>query len=280
MPDNQPEQRCSGRDFSGERGEMGAVTMRWSRAGSQVAVASDARSSVAIAEEQDPAVAMSARGIAVTPDDTVSPPDPHCSGTGASAPLASVTGAAATGRWAVRSPSATGAEEDVLTEGSTNASTTKTTDAHLAHADESAYEDGEGLNGFGGRLFVSHASSDIDVAQEIVAICEERGIATWLAERDIRVGENYAAQIYNAVVASSHILVLMSPESVASHHVRREVNVAIDNGVAVLPLVVSQSTDVMNTLPSDWKYWLGVIQAIPFSSADAAVAELEALLAN
>ena len=186
---------------------MGTVTLRWSGAGSRVAVASDARSSVAIEKEQRP-------------------------------------------------------------------------EGHRTSVDVGAHADGEGLNGYGGRLFVSHASSDVEIAKEVASMCEERGIATWLAERDIRVGENYAVQIYNAIVGSSYIVVLMSPESVASPHVRREVNVAIDNGVPVLPMVVTRTPDFMATLPSDWKYWLGVVQAIPFADADTAVESLEALLAN
>lgn len=131
---------------------------------------------------------------------------------------------------------------------------------------------------FNGLLFVSHASADLAVAEQLVTAFEDRGIPTWLAHRDIRVGDNYAAQIYNAITRSSHILVLLSPDGVASPHVRREVNVAIDNGIAVLPLVVTRSTDFMASLPSDWKYWLGVVQAKPFAGPDSAVRDIELLL--
>lgn len=131
---------------------------------------------------------------------------------------------------------------------------------------------------FNGLLFVSHASADLSVAEQLVTAFEDRRIPTWLAHRDIRVGDNYAAQIYNAITRSSHILVLLSPDGVASPHVRREVNVAIDNGIAVLPLVVTQSTDFMANLPGDWKYWLGVVQAKPFAGPDSAVRDIELLL--
>lgn len=123
-------------------------------------------------------------------------------------------------------------------------------------------------------LFVSHASEDAQAAADIVEEFTGAGIATWLATRDIQVGDNYAAQIYNAVVKSTHLLVLLSPASVASQHVQREVNLALDQGKVILPLVVSPSADFMSTLPAEWKYWLGVVQVIPYSGASDAVATL------
>lgn len=131
------------------------------------------------------------------------------------------------------------------------------------------------------RLFVSHASGDSREAASIVHELTRAGIGTWLATRDVQVGENYAAQIYNAVVESTHLLVLLSPASVASQHVQREVNLALDQGKVILPLIVSPTADFLSTLPAEWKYWLGVVQVIPYSgAADAAATLLRRLEAN
>ena len=124
------------------------------------------------------------------------------------------------------------------------------------------------------KLFVSHASGDSREAANIVHELARAGIGTWLATRDVQVGENYAAQIYNAVVESTHLLVLLSPASVASQHVQREMNLALDQGKAILPLIVTPTADFMSTLPAEWKYWLGVVQVIPYSGASDAVATL------
>jgi len=88
------------------------------------------------------------------------------------------------------------------------------------------------------------------------------------------VGDNYAAQIYEAISSSSHLLVLLSPASVASNHVKREVNIAIDRDITVLPLVINDNADFMLDLPTDWKYWLGVVQVLPYQGADVAVQAL------
>jgi len=120
-------------------------------------------------------------------------------------------------------------------------------------------------------FFVSHATEDGPAAVDVTAELERRGAGTWLATRDIQVGENYAAQIHDAIVESSHLVVLLSPASIASVHVQREVNLALDQGKALLPVVVSQDPNLMSTLPAQWKYWLGVVQVVPYSGAANAV---------
>lgn len=120
-------------------------------------------------------------------------------------------------------------------------------------------------------LFVSHASEDGREAADVTAELERRGVGAWLATRDIQVGENYAAQIYNAIVECSHLLVLLSPAAVASVHVQREVNLALDQGKAILPLVVTTDADFLSTLPAEWKYWLGVVQVVPYTGSANAV---------
>lgn len=123
----------------------------------------------------------------------------------------------------------------------------------------------------GTRLFVSHASEDGPAAVAITAELHSQGVGTWLATRDIQVGDNYAARIHNAIVESSHLVVLLSPASIASVHVQREVSIALDQGKVLLPVVVSQDPTLMSTLPAEWKYWLGVVQVVPYSGAGNAV---------
>lgn len=127
----------------------------------------------------------------------------------------------------------------------------------------------------GARLFVSHASEEESVATGLTAELQRHGVSAWLATRDIQVGENYAAQIHDAIVESSHLVVLLSPASIESVHVQREVNLALDQGKALLPVVVAEHPDFLSTLPAQWKYWLGVVQVVPYFSAANTV---EALL--
>lgn len=132
----------------------------------------------------------------------------------------------------------------------------------------------------GAFLFISHASQDHEVALDVASALDEAGLSTWLATRDIKVGENYASQIYDAIAECTHLLVLLSPTSVQSQHVKREANIAIDLGKPLLPLVVAHDADFMRALPSEWKYWLGVVQAAPYTDATAAVITVQQSIGN
>jgi len=128
------------------------------------------------------------------------------------------------------------------------------------------------------RVFVSHASEDANKAREIVEELSLQGIDCWLATRDVQVGENYAAQIYSAILDSSHLLVLLSRQSVESVHVQREVNIALDQEKRILPILVTEDADFMTTLPAEWRYWLGVVQVAPYAGTRDAAASLVRLI--
>lgn len=85
-------------------------------------------------------------------------------------------------------------------------------------------------------IFISHASEDRPIAQNLADALEAQGISTWLASRDVSIGANYAAEIFQNLVNSDYLLVVPSPNSIESAHVRREVSIAIDRKVPVLPV--------------------------------------------
>jgi thioredoxin-like negative regulator of GroEL len=88
------------------------------------------------------------------------------------------------------------------------------------------------------------------------------GISTWLAFRDIRAGENFAQAIIQAIETSTHILVLVTEDSITSQHVMREVNHAIDQKKILIPVFRELSAHTQKSLPDEWRYWLGIAQAI------------------
>jgi phosphoribosyl-ATP pyrophosphohydrolase len=112
------------------------------------------------------------------------------------------------------------------------------------------------------RVFISHASPDSMDAQHIAKALGEVGVDTWLASRDVKAGQNFAESIIEAIEKSTHLLVLLTEDSLKSPHVKREVNHAIDQQKALLPVFRNVPIDVKSALPSDWRYWLGIAQAI------------------
>jgi uncharacterized RDD family membrane protein YckC len=123
-------------------------------------------------------------------------------------------------------------------------------------------------------IFISHATEDAETAFALSAELEAQGFNTWLATRDVGIGTNYAAEIVRAVSNANYLLVLLSPASIESPHVRREVSIAIDRNVQILPVSADPTGEFMANLPVDWTYWLSLAQVFRMSDAANTAAEI------
>lgn len=123
-------------------------------------------------------------------------------------------------------------------------------------------------------IFISHATEDAVIASTLSDELESQGIGTWLASRDVGIGTNYAAEIVRAVNNAQYLLVILSPASIESPHVRREVSIAIDRHVPVLPVSTDPTGEFMANLPVDWTYWLSLAQVFRMSDAASTAAEI------
>lgn len=119
-------------------------------------------------------------------------------------------------------------------------------------------------------VFLSYASEDIETARRLRAMLIDLGIGTWFAVEDISLGDNYAEEIYRALRRSHFVVMLLSRPAVRSHHVRREVNAAIDLGLTVLPLALEPGVLTAPDLPLDWRYWFGIVQVLPLTDVPTA----------
>jgi len=77
-------------------------------------------------------------------------------------------------------------------------------------------------------IFISHASSNLQDAIGIKRHLLDLGFTVWMAAEDIQPGVNYAEEITKSISKADAVIVLLSPESIASPHVKREVNLTID----------------------------------------------------
>ena len=78
------------------------------------------------------------------------------------------------------------------------------------------------------RVFISYAKPDEPFASRIAHGLEDMGIKTWIACDQIQAGTLWPMDISEALGSSSHTLVVLSPDSVASHWVKFEVSMAVD----------------------------------------------------
>lgn len=87
-------------------------------------------------------------------------------------------------------------------------------------------------------VFVSHSSTDKSIADAVVAGLEQKGIRCWVAPRDLTPGISWGQGIAEAIEKSQVMVVIMSEKANQSKQVAREVERAISNDVAVIPLRV------------------------------------------
>ena len=90
-------------------------------------------------------------------------------------------------------------------------------------------------------VFISYSNKDKNVADAIVNRFESGGLKCWYAPRDINPGNEWAESIVKAIKASKTMVLIFTDYSNASKQVIREVETAINNGVAIIPFKLTAS---------------------------------------
>ena len=90
--------------------------------------------------------------------------------------------------------------------------------------------------------FISYASGDKNIADNLCAKLEQQGIKVWYAPRDVR--GPYADAIVNAIEKSKYFIVILSQNSILSEHVLNEIDLAFQNisqGTKIKPLRIDDA---------------------------------------
>lgn len=93
-------------------------------------------------------------------------------------------------------------------------------------------------------VFLSYASPDRAIAETVCAALEAGGIPCWMAPRNILPGSDYGASIIEALEAAQAMVLIFSSHSNVSPHIKREIERAVNKGIAVIPFRIE------NVLPS------------------------------
>jgi hypothetical protein len=121
-------------------------------------------------------------------------------------------------------------------------------------------------------LFVSHHSSELEIAQHVERALNAKGVKCWIAPRDVEPGASFARAIPDAIGESSAVLLLFSAASVKSPHVERELILADQLGKAIIPLRIEKIVD-----PGGLRYHLAAAQWIDWlEQRDAAIDRIAA----
>ncbi|MBQ9620339.1 MAG: toll/interleukin-1 receptor domain-containing protein, partial [Atopobiaceae bacterium] len=90
-------------------------------------------------------------------------------------------------------------------------------------------------------VFVSYSHKDKVVADAIVSYLEFKGSRCWYAPRDIVPGADWAASIMDAIRSAKVMVLLFTDYANTSTQVAREVNLAVSNGVTIIPFKMTNS---------------------------------------
>ncbi len=108
-----------------------------------------------------------------------------------------------------------------------------------------------------GNIFIAHVEEDADVALEIALGLEEAGYTTWIYEVDSIPGPSYLIQTGAAVAASKAIIVVISPHSLGSRQVTKEVVRAHESDIDFIPILRGIThTEFQNRQP-EWREAIG-----------------------
>lgn len=105
------------------------------------------------------------------------------------------------------------------------------------------------------KVFLSYTHNDSFLAKKITAGLTENGLDVWNAETEIMPGGNWAEQISDALKESDAMVVLITPESLESRVVSREIEYALGNKAyknRLIPVVVGSE----ESLPSKSLPWI------------------------
>jgi ABC-type amino acid transport substrate-binding protein len=99
--------------------------------------------------------------------------------------------------------------------------------------------------------FISYCSEDKKIADAVCGTLEANKIRCWIAPRDVGAGRTWGSAIVEAIADSSVMVVIFSQHSNGSPQVMREIERAVNKGVAIIPFRVE------NVVPSkDLEYFI------------------------
>jgi hypothetical protein len=100
----------------------------------------------------------------------------------------------------------------------------------------------EHIDSMSAPIFVSYASKDKEAALSLCHALENRGFRCWISSRDIGPGENFQVAIPRAIHAAEVMVLVFSAESNNSDEVKKELALAGQNRLIVIPVRVEDVT--------------------------------------
>src|SRR5580700_5172947 len=93
------------------------------------------------------------------------------------------------------------------------------------------------------KVFISYVQEDGAVAYEIAAGLESQGYSAWYYERDCPAGADYFEETHKAISDCEAMVIVISPRSLPSDQITREIVRAVESSKATFPLLLEVTHD-------------------------------------
>src|SRR5579871_5628315 len=113
-------------------------------------------------------------------------------------------------------------------------------------------------------IFISYSSKDREQAELLTELLASAGLSVWIDQSGIDVATSWSGEIVDAIEGCKAFLVLLSPNSIESVNVVKEVALAAEKRKKILPLDLEPVA-----LNRDLQYHLAGIQRAPMSNIDS-----------
>ena len=107
------------------------------------------------------------------------------------------------------------------------------------------------------QVFTSYSRRDTATVDVIAGRMTEAGIAVWIDREAIKAGNSWRVQIVQAIDTCAAFVLMLSPSSVASDNVRKEIDLAQDSGRTIFAVMLEPIK-----LPAEIRYQLAGLQFI------------------
>jgi TolB-like protein/Flp pilus assembly protein TadD len=112
-------------------------------------------------------------------------------------------------------------------------------DRGIGESSEAVSEPPGGSAGAGSRtVFLSYASADAALANQVCQALEAQGVLCWMAPRDVKPGAQYADAIVRAINDAKALVLVLSASAVGSSHVGREIERAASKHKQIIALKI------------------------------------------
>ncbi|MBQ8826763.1 MAG: toll/interleukin-1 receptor domain-containing protein [Oscillospiraceae bacterium] len=113
-------------------------------------------------------------------------------------------------------------------------------------------------------VFISYSTKDQKIAENLIRQLEANNISYWICRSKISAGDRWASEIVEALDNCKVFLLIVSRNSLASEQVPKEINLALDRHIPIIPYKTDNSP-----ITGEFAYHLANIhriQAEPFDS--------------